>query len=158
MAQKKATIIKVSEDKVSIGMEDGSFFNVSRNELDFIPKVGDKVSVFSSGDMVIVSKVEMAAEKTIAQAPVDSPVQSPVTVNCDLASDYEENNNSDGYLTILKMLGVGGMISYGIWLVLLVASFYSDNDGIDLVKVSFAFLVIGIIFEILFRLLRPRND
>ena len=35
MAQKKATIIKVSDDKVSIGMEDGTFFDVSRKELDF---------------------------------------------------------------------------------------------------------------------------
>ena len=35
MAQKKATIIKVSDDKVSIGMEDGSFFDVSRKNLIF---------------------------------------------------------------------------------------------------------------------------
>ena len=72
MAQKKATIIKVSDDKVSIGMEDGSFFNVSRNELDFTPKVGDKVSVFSSGDLVIVTKVDVAEEKKCACNEIDN--------------------------------------------------------------------------------------
>ena len=75
MAQKKATIIKVSDDKASIGMEDGSFFDVGRDELDFTPKIGDDVSVFSSGDLVIVTKVNVVEEKKADVAAV-KPIQN----------------------------------------------------------------------------------
>ena len=80
MAQKKATIIKVSDEKVSIGMEDGSFFDVSRDELDFTPKIGDDVSVFSSGDLVVVTKVNVVEEKKEDVAAV-KPIQNSLNTN-----------------------------------------------------------------------------
>ncbi len=90
MAQKKATIIKVSDDKASIGMEDGSFFDVSRKELDFTPKIGDDVSVFSSGDLVIVTKVNVVEEKKADVAAV-KPIQN--SLNTNINNTFNPNGN-----------------------------------------------------------------
>ncbi len=56
MPNNKAKIIQVSDDKVSIGMPDGTFFEIAIKELDFKPSVGDEVSVFISGDTKIVTR------------------------------------------------------------------------------------------------------
>ncbi|MCQ2102794.1 MAG: DUF805 domain-containing protein [Fibrobacter sp.] len=58
-SSKCAKIIRVLEDRVSVGCSDGSFFDVSIKELDFQPVVGDVVYVFSNGDAKIVTKNEL---------------------------------------------------------------------------------------------------
>lgn len=63
MPNNKAKIIQVSSDKVSIGMPDGTFFEIAAKELDFKPSVGDVVSVFINGDTKIVAK-ENKSSKT----------------------------------------------------------------------------------------------
>lgn len=58
-SSKCAKIIRVLDDRVSVGCSDGSFFDVSIKELDFQPVVGDVVYVFSNGDAKIVTKNEL---------------------------------------------------------------------------------------------------
>jgi hypothetical protein len=55
-AQNQGKIIRVFNDEVSVGMDDGTFFEVSMKELDFMPMVGDIVYVFSNGEQKIISK------------------------------------------------------------------------------------------------------
>lgn len=55
-AQNKGKIIRVFNDEVSVGMDDGTFFVISVKELDFMPMVGDIVYVFSNGDTKMISK------------------------------------------------------------------------------------------------------
>ncbi len=53
-----AKIIQVQDKKVSIGTEDGNFFTVNSDELNFMPSVGDEVDVFLNGGSRIISKKE----------------------------------------------------------------------------------------------------
>lgn len=115
MAQKKATIIKVSDDKVSIGMEDGSFFDVSRKELNFLPLVGDKVSVFSNGDMKIVSKLETSPKKILPEQQNFGNgkfVAPPGNVVSNVFAEYAPNQNIfsqlDGKSKTGLVLGICG--------------------------------------------------
>jgi hypothetical protein len=50
-------IIRVLNEKVTVASDDGTFFNISVSELDFTPKVGDKVNVYANGSSTIVSKM-----------------------------------------------------------------------------------------------------
>lgn len=54
--QNKGKIVRVFNDEVSVGMDDGTFFVISVKELDFMPMVGDVVYVFSNGDSKMISK------------------------------------------------------------------------------------------------------
>lgn len=54
--QNKGKIVRVFNDEVSVGMDDGTFFVISAKELDFMPMVGDIVYVFSNGDSKMISK------------------------------------------------------------------------------------------------------
>lgn len=54
--QNKGKIVRVFNDEVSVGMDDGTFFVISVKELDFMPMVGDIVYVFSNGDTKMISK------------------------------------------------------------------------------------------------------
>ena len=56
-------IIRVRNGFVSIASNDGTFFNVSIEELDFEPKVGDEVQCFRNGEKVIVFKNENSLYK-----------------------------------------------------------------------------------------------
>lgn len=130
MAQKKATIIKVSDDKVSIGMEDGTFFDVSRKELDFTPKIGDDVSVFSSGDLVIVTKVDFVKEK-VAHNEINNTDKPPYvqqdfsTPNADVVSQVPYSQNFEKKYDIEKIIyGIASVIA--LVLIILV---YRECDG-----------------------------
>lgn len=54
--QNRAKIIRVFNEDVSVGMNDGSFFVVNTKEIDFIPFVGDIVFVYTNGEQKIISK------------------------------------------------------------------------------------------------------
>lgn len=54
-----ARIIRVLNDVVSVGLNDGTFFDVNVNELDFVPKVGDGVFVYVNGSMKIITKTKL---------------------------------------------------------------------------------------------------
>lgn len=56
-----AKIIKNKDGIISIGTDDGGILEVTFDDLDFIPNVGDKVEVFSSESKTIVNKVEKNA-------------------------------------------------------------------------------------------------
>lgn len=68
-----AKIIRIKENLVSIGNEDGTFFDVERNELDFDPVVGDSVEVYSSGNRVMVSKVNKVSTSVVGSASSEPP-------------------------------------------------------------------------------------
>lgn len=53
-----AKVLKVNVSKTIIGLDNGSFEEVDTSALDFIPREGDIVEFYKSGDSVIVRKVE----------------------------------------------------------------------------------------------------
>jgi TM2 domain-containing membrane protein YozV len=72
-----AKIIRIKGDVVSVGSENGSFFDVNRNELDFKPVVGQNVDVYTTNNQVIVTKSAVDVAAPVAGSVVSS---SPVRV------------------------------------------------------------------------------
>jgi hypothetical protein len=58
MAKNQGTIIKIADNVISVGLTDGTFFDISISELDFSPSVGDQVNVFSNGEAKIITKID----------------------------------------------------------------------------------------------------
>lgn len=56
----EARIINVVNGVVSIGLKDGSFFDISSQELDFLPIIGESVFVYENGNAKIVTKEKLA--------------------------------------------------------------------------------------------------
>jgi hypothetical protein len=56
MAKNQGTIIKIADNVVSVGLTDGTFFDISISELDFSPSVGDVVNIFSNGQEKIITR------------------------------------------------------------------------------------------------------
>lgn len=53
-----AKIIKVNEDVVSIGTNDGGIKEVRKTDINFIPNVGDEVEIYETENDLIVTKKE----------------------------------------------------------------------------------------------------
>lgn len=53
-----AKIISVTSSVVCIGADDGSIREVRASDLNFVPKLGDKVEIFETDTKIIVSKIE----------------------------------------------------------------------------------------------------
>lgn len=51
-------IIKITGQKISIGMDNGEIKEVSPDNLNFVPKVGDEVETFESENELIIIKKE----------------------------------------------------------------------------------------------------
>jgi TM2 domain-containing membrane protein YozV len=64
-----AKIIRISDDIISIGNEDGSFFDISKAEIDFQPVLGDTVEVYTSGERVMVSRVNKVSSSVVGATP-----------------------------------------------------------------------------------------
>ena len=60
-----AKIISITSSVVCIGTDDGAIREVRADDLNFVPKIGDKVELFETDTKIIVSKVE---EKESAQS------------------------------------------------------------------------------------------
>lgn len=57
-----AKIVLVEQEKISIGMEDGTIKEVRTSDLNFVPHVGDEVEVFETESRIIISKKEKKQE------------------------------------------------------------------------------------------------
>ena len=141
MAQKKATIIKVSDDKVSIGMEDGSFFDVSIKELDFLPSIGDGVSVFSNGDMKIVSKLDTFSKNVLSNVKNydnDEFVESSNDKVSNVFAEYAPNPNIFSQLDAKSktglVLGICGALAILVAIIIAFANNTSNLVSSDLVQ------------------------
>lgn len=73
-----AKILKVNEESVSIGMDDGSIKKVLLSDLDFKPLVGDEVKVYQSDGETIVTKAQKSTKES---QPKESSAQPAITIN-----------------------------------------------------------------------------
>lgn len=51
-------VVKISDDKVYIGLEDGSLTEARKEDCAFIPEMGDKVELFQNNTTLLIHKVE----------------------------------------------------------------------------------------------------
>lgn len=72
MAKNQGTIIKITDSVVSVGLNNGTFFDISISELDFTPSVGDQVNVFSNGEAKIITKINNGNESSLSEGNEES--------------------------------------------------------------------------------------
>ncbi len=51
-------IVKISDDKVFIGLEDGSLTEARKEDCAFIPEIGNKVEIFQNNTTLLIHKLE----------------------------------------------------------------------------------------------------
>ncbi len=73
-----AKILKIENDVVSIGNEDGSLSEIRISDCNFNPNVGDEVTLYSSEDKTLCVKVE-AKNKT--QEQVEEMIKGGININ-----------------------------------------------------------------------------
>ena len=131
-----AKIIRIKDNLVSVGKDDGSFIDVDKSELDFQPVVGDEVSVFVSGNNTIISKVNQASA---AQASANNAAQpSPANVQAAAPAAVGHAVNQVAYGILAILLGGFG-----------VHKFYAGKVGMGILYLLFCWTcipaVIGLI-------------
>ena len=57
-----AKIIKVNDDIVSIGTDEGGIKEVRKEDINFIPNIGDEVEVYETENNTIITKKEKKRE------------------------------------------------------------------------------------------------
>lgn len=112
-------IIGVSNEKVSVASDEGIFFEVHISELDFTPKIGDKVNVYANGNSKIVSKMGV-------------PEANAGNANGNSAKSFPENEIGGGLSTSSKtaMIVVGSIIGLFVMLYICV-SLAEDSSSAD---------------------------
>ena len=102
-------IIRVLNGVVSIASNDGTFFNVSIEELDFDPKVGDEVQCFRNGEKVIVLKKDSfpRSEKTASKIETNGFERKNPIANTFVEDIVEKKSRMPWIIgIILLLLGV----------------------------------------------------
>lgn len=120
-----AKILNVREDIIDIGLDDGRIEEVRRQDLNFVPEVGDKVEVFKSEFKTVVTKVEEKKE--------DNTGGININVNQNVGSDSQNPNyggkvvNKVVYLLLTFFLGFIG-----------IHKFYAGRIGTGILYVLFS--------------------
>lgn len=109
MSQTKATIIKVSGDKVSLGFSDGSFFSVSLSELDFTPTVGGEVFVFDDGKTKIISQVGVESSR-IGETKLAAPSNQEIDARLEsIVGEMVQTPDKRNIIIVLCLWGIGAL-------------------------------------------------
>ena len=123
-----AKIIRIKDNIVSVGKEDGSFFDISREDIDFQPAVGDEVNVYVSGNNTIISKVNNS-------------------LNCQNNAYNQQRVNPVNVQVVNQVQGcVVNQVAYGLLAILLgdfgVHKFYAGKVGMGILYLLFCWTFI----------------
>ena len=124
-----AKIVSISSTVVCIGTDDGTIREVRASDLNFVPKMGDKVEIFETDTKLIVSKVE---EKT-AEAPAGG-------ININL----QNTQNTQNPYTAPAYVAAGTVVSKVVYCILAfflggigVHKFYARRTGAGIAMLLF---------------------
>lgn len=106
---KKGKVIRVENDIVTIGMNNGSIKEVRRCDLGFDPVLGDLVEIFEDEDQIIVTKAKKEPENHN-----DAGININMTNSINNASDVAAGNgkkvvNKVAYCLLALFLGGFGV-------------------------------------------------
>lgn len=106
---KKGKVIRVENDIVTIGMNNGSIKEVRRCDLGFDPVLGDLVEIFENEDQIIVTKAKKEPENHN-----DAGININMTNSINNASDVAAGNgkkvvNKVAYCLLALFLGGFGV-------------------------------------------------
>lgn len=82
-----AKIIKIEDDLIFIGLDDGSIKKVNKSYCNFSPDINDEVEIYESESCIVVNKIDSSKKKSSAtNSKIDinvnnnSPTGNPVYV------------------------------------------------------------------------------
>ena len=118
-----AKIIKIEDDLIFIGLDDGSIKKVNKSYCNFSPDINDEVEIYESESCIVVNKIDSSKKKSSAtNSKIDinvnnnSPTGNPVYV----ANNKKTVNKVIYCLLALLLGGIGahkfyaGKIAAGI--------------------------------------------
>ena len=73
---KMAKILEITENMISIGMEDNSIKEVRPVDLNFVPHIGDEVEIFETETRTIVQKKEPAQKQQLPEGGIHINVEN----------------------------------------------------------------------------------
>ena len=61
-----AKIIKIEDDLIFIGLDDGSIKKVNKSYCNFSPDINDEVEIYESESCIVVNKIDSSKKKSSA--------------------------------------------------------------------------------------------
>lgn len=81
-------IIAITDDRITIGTSSGGIRDVRKEDLSFLPKIGDKVEIFENDSKIVVVK----SENTQNFTEINENLKSGININVNNSSN---NNNTN---------------------------------------------------------------
>lgn len=126
-------ILQMTDDIISIGLDDGSITEVRRMDLNFEPAVGDEVEVFQSETKTIVSKVEKEEKKEEPNGGININVSNDTNIGANPVYVANGKRAVNKVVYCLLAFFVGGL---GIH------KFYSGKIGLGILYLLFCWTLI----------------
>lgn len=101
----KGKIIKITEEIITIGMDNGTIKEVRRCDVDFTPKLEDLVDVFEDKDQVIVTRRK---ETFTSNAGININMTNSVHTGEYVATEGKKVVNKIAYFLFAFLLGSFG--------------------------------------------------
>lgn len=143
----KGKVIKITEEIITIGMDNGTIKEVRRCDLDFTPKLEDLVDVFEDKDQIIVTRRKETSNA--ANGGININMTNSVHTGEYVATEGKKVVNKIAYFLFAFLLG-----SFGA------QYFYSRKFGKAIACVLFFWTgipgVIGVVVAIL-ALIKPAD-
>ena len=143
----KGKIIKITEEIITIGMDNGTIKEVRRCDLDFTPKLEDLVDVFEDKDQIIVTRRKETSNAT--NGGININMTNSVHTGEYVATEGKKVVNKIAYFLFAFLLG-----SFGA------QYFYAGKIGKAIACVLFFWTgipgVIGVVVAIL-ALIKPAD-
>ena len=128
-------VLKVSNDIVTIGLDDGGLKEVRPSDVNFSPNVGDKVEVFGDETNLVITKFEETP------TPVINP--EPATNSINVTIDQSNTGVGQTYVAGGKVVNKVAYVLLAIFLGGLGAhKFYSGKVGTGVVYLIFCWTFI----------------
>lgn len=104
-----AKIIKVTDINVKIAKDDGTYLDVERTSLNFLPEVGQKVEVYEIDDEVIVNQVKENIQDKININIDNTSVNTNTNVQNQGNTTYVTGRPVKKWIYVLLALFLGGL-------------------------------------------------
>ena len=147
-----AKILKIDNDIVSVGNDDGSLTEIRLNDCNFNPNVGDEVNIFTSENKTICVKAEKAKEE---KSDLTDIVKAG-GININLTQNQGSNNIGVPESEVYYNAGgqhVVGKVAYILWGLFLgglgAHKFYAGKTGQGILYLIFCWTYIPAILALI---------